>query len=184
MLSNRMWLVSCSLLFAMSSVACAHRVRTDPSSRASAASAASHSDAAAEADVGKVLDAFHAAAASADEAAYFALFAGNGVFLGTDASERWPVAAFRAYVHPHFSVGHGWTYRPRARHITFAAAGDAAWFDELLDHEKYGVLRGTGVLVREGGAFKIAQYNLTFMVPNAVSSQVVPILRAPAASTP
>src|SRR5262249_42795332 len=54
------------------------------------------------AEIGRVLDDWHDAAAHADEARYFGHFAPGGVFLGTDASERWDVAAFRAYAHPRF----------------------------------------------------------------------------------
>jgi hypothetical protein len=124
-------------------------------------------------EIDRVLDAFHAAAARADEPAYFALFAPTGVFLGTDASERWGVAAFREFAHPHFASGKGWTYLPRGRQISFSADAQVAWFDELLDHEKYGELRGSGVLIKLDGAWKIAQYNLTFTVPNAVAPEVV-----------
>ena len=133
-------------------------------------------------EIARVLDAFHAAAARADEEAYFAAFAPDGTFLGTDASERWGVATFRAYAHPYFAKGQGWAYLPRDRHVSFARDATVAWFDELLDNEKYGVLRGSGVLVKHEGAWKIAQYNLTFTVPNELSAQVVPLLRgAPAA---
>ena len=48
--------------------------------------------------VGNVLDAFHTTASKADEEAYFALLAPNAVFLGTDATERWDKAAFRAFL--------------------------------------------------------------------------------------
>ncbi len=130
-----------------------------------------------EGEAGAVLDAFHQAAAAADEQAYFGLFAQGGVFLGTDASERWDVAGFRAYAHPYFSTGRGWTYTPRDRHVRVGRTGDVAWFDERLDHAKYGELRGTGVLVREAQAWKIMQYNLTFTVPNAMAGEVVPLLR-------
>src|SRR5688572_25567219 len=61
--------------------------------------------------VAETLDDFHDAAGRADEQRYFAHFAPEGVFLGTDGSERWDVAAFRAYAHPHFAAGRGWTYR-------------------------------------------------------------------------
>lgn len=124
-------------------------------------------------DVAAVLDDFHDAAAKADEGRYFAHFAPEGVFLGTDATERWTVAEFRAYAHPHFAEGRGWTYVPRARHVR--RDGDIAWFDELLDHEKYGELRGTGVLRRIGGAWKIVQYDLHFTIPN---DKVAGMLRA------
>ncbi|MCP4661770.1 MAG: nuclear transport factor 2 family protein, partial [bacterium] len=45
---------------------------------------------AAVAEVHAVVDAFHRAAAQADEEGYFALLAPAAVFLGTDAGERWP----------------------------------------------------------------------------------------------
>jgi hypothetical protein len=131
-----------------------------------------------------VLESFHAAASRADEQAYIGSFARDGVFLGTDASERWDVPSFRAYVHPFFATGRGFTYVPRDRHVGFSASGDVAWFDELLDHERYGELRGTGVLVREAGRWAIVQYNLTFTVPNEVAGQVVPLLVRPEEPAP
>lgn len=131
----------------------------------------------AQAQIAHVLDSFHASAAKADEEAYFAAFARNGTFLGTDASERWDVAAFRAYAHPRLSEGQGWTYVPRARHVEVHQTGESAWFDELLDHEQYGELRGSGVLVLEQGAWKIAQYNLTFTIPNAKAKEVVGLIK-------
>ena len=44
--------------------------------------------------------------------------------------------------------------------------GAVAWFDELLSHEKLGTCRGSGVLVREEGGWKVAQYNLSVPIPN------------------
>ena len=85
-------------------------------------------------DVSVVLNDFHDAAAKADEERYFAHFAPEGVFLGTDATERWDVPAFRAFAHPYFSKGKGWTYRPRDRHVM--VRGDFAWFDELLEQQR------------------------------------------------
>lgn len=116
--------------------------------------------------IGAVLDDWHDAAAHADEARYFGHFATNGVFLGTDASERWDVAAFRAYAHPHFAKGRAWAFHAVRRDIDVDADGAVAWFDEDLATEKLGPCRGSGVLVREGGAWRIAQYNLTATIPN------------------
>jgi ketosteroid isomerase-like protein len=120
------------------------------------------------------LDAFHAAAARADGAAYFRLFTDDGVFIGTDASERWTVAEFRAYAEPYFSQGKGWVYTPRAgsRHVALNAAGDVAWFDELLDSASYGTSRGTGVMIYKNGEWKIAQYALTFPIPNDLAKEL------------
>lgn len=130
------------------------------------------------ADAERVLDDFHAAAAEADEARYFAHFAPEAVFLGTDATERWTVAEFRAYAHPYFSAGRGWTYVARERHVTLAPGGSVAWFDERLDNEKYGEVRGSGALRRVGGAWKLTQYNLAFPIPNDLAPRVVEMIRA------
>ena len=121
--------------------------------------------------IGRVLDTFHEAASKADGAAYFALFAPDAVFIGTDATERWPIAAFRDYAEPYFEAGQGWTYLPGERHVV--VRGDVAWFDEMLDSANYGLCRGTGVLVRTNGAWRIAQYHLTVPVPNALLDDVV-----------
>jgi uncharacterized protein (TIGR02246 family) len=125
-----------------------------------------------EARVGAVLDAWHAAAAAADEERYFSFFAPEAVFLGTDASERWDLAAFRAFAHPHFAKGKAWTFRAVERHVAFAASGEVAWFDERLDTASMGECRGSGVLVRRDGAWKIAHYNLTVPIPNAILDAV------------
>lgn len=124
------------------------------------------------------LNRFHEAASRADGAAYFALFAPEGVFIGTDATERWSVDEFRAYAAPYFSKGRGWTYVPRVRHVQFSPRGDVAWFDEILDSRSYGVCRGSGVLRREGDAWLICQYHLTIPVPNDLAASVVKMIGA------
>lgn len=137
-------------------------------------------------EVEATLNRFHEAASRADGAAYFALFAPEGVFIGTDASERWTVDEFRAYSAPYFSKGRGWTYVPGVRHVQLSPKGDVAWFDEILFNTKLGVCRGSGVLRRVGGAWLICQYHLTIPVPNALAAQVVGIIRgeAPVPASP
>lgn len=135
--------------------------------------------AAATAAVSRVLDALHHNAAVADEQAYFALFAPEGVFFGTDATERWTVEEFRAYAHPYFAQGQGWTYvlRGGTRHAEFDPTGHVAWFDEILDNDSYGETRGTGVMRLIDGEWRIAQYHLTIPVPNALARDVVDMIR-------
>jgi len=127
-------------------------------------------------DVAAVLDDWHAAAA-ADEERYFGHFASDGVFLGTDDSERWTVAGFRDYAHPYFSQGRGWTYLPRERHVLLSDDGRLAWFDEKLDNEQYGRVRGTGVLRRTDEGWKIVHYSLSFPIPNEVTLTVAEFVR-------
>lgn len=133
--------------------------------------------------IDEVLDGFHAAAAASDEERYFGFFTEGGVFLGTDATERWDVAAFRAYAHPHFAAGRGWVMRAVRRDVV--VRGDVAWFDEDLDTRNLGPARGSGVLVREAdGAWRIAQYNLAITVPNERFGEVRALLAGSAPATP
>ena len=128
-------------------------------------------------DVVAVLDDWHAAAAAADETRYFGHFAPDGVFLGTDDTERWTVPEFRAYASPVFSEGRGWTYVPRDRHVSFSNDGRLAWFDEKLDNERYGRVRGTDVLRGTDEGWKVVHYSLSFPIPNDVTLRVAEILR-------
>jgi hypothetical protein len=118
--------------------------------------------------IAAVLDDWHDAAARAAEDRYFAHFAEGGVFLGTDATERWDVPAFRAYAHPHFARGKAWSFRAVRRSIEIAPGAAVAWFDEDLDTPNLGPARGSGVLVRRapGEPWRIAQYNLSVPIPN------------------
>ncbi|HTR20209.1 MAG TPA: nuclear transport factor 2 family protein [Gemmatimonadales bacterium] len=135
--------------------------------------------AAATRDVSAVLDALHHDATVADESAYLALFAPEGVFIGTDATERWTREEFQVYVHKRFATGQGWTYVPRAgmRHVEFDPTGQVAWFDEILVNDHYGETRGTGVLRFIGGEWKIAQYHLTIPLPNELADTVAHLIR-------
>jgi hypothetical protein len=125
------------------------------------------------AQVAAVLDDWHQAAAAADEPRYFGHFAANGVFMGTDATERWTVSEFRVWAKPYFDRKKAWNFKPRDRHIAFAPDGATAWFDEMLDTPNLGVCRGSGVLLRQAGAWKIAQYNLSIAIPNSIADSVV-----------
>ncbi len=123
--------------------------------------------------VGETLDAFHAAAAVADLDGYLSLTTEDVVFLGTDGSERWQGQAFRDFVQSNFEVGRGWVYTPVSRNVILAPGGDTAWFDEALRHTSLGRCRGSGVMVKSGEGWRIAQYNLSVPVPNEMVEQVV-----------
>jgi hypothetical protein len=136
-------------LAALLTVACAHAGAREAGSRE---------------EIAAVLDDFHDAAARADEERYFAHFADGGVFLGTDATERWDAAAFRTYAHPHFAKGKAWTFRGTRRRI--AVRDDVAWFEEDLETQNLGPARGSGVLALSQGRWLIEQYVLSVTVPN------------------
>ena len=126
-----------------------------------------------EQEVGKTLDAFHLAAAEADLDGYLETMTDDVVFLGTDGNERWQGQGFREFVEGNFSAGRGWVYKPLERSVQLAASGTTAWFDESLENSSLGRCRGTGVVVKTAGGWRIAQYNLSVPVPNAMVEQVV-----------
>lgn len=128
--------------------------------------------------VGQALDELHDAASQADLDRYFGVYADGAIFLGTDATERWTRDEFIAYAKPYFDQGRGWTYVMTERHIFISADGSTAWFDERLDNEYLGECRGSGVLVKADGEWKVTQYNLTIPIPNAIASAVVDMIRA------
>ena len=86
--------------------------------------------------------------------------------LGTDASERWTRDEFRAWAKPFFARGKAWSFTAVSRHVSFSKDGMVAWFDEALSTPNMGPARGSGVLVKDGSAWKIAQYNLSIPIPN------------------
>ena len=91
--------------------------------------------------------------------------------------KRVPIEKFRAYAHRRFDAGTGWTYHVSQRHVFLDGDHNTAWFDEALHNDKYGECRGTGVLVKIDGGWKIAQYNLTIPIPNAIALDVVKMIR-------
>ncbi len=123
--------------------------------------------------IAKVLDDLHEAASVADEDRYFDQFLPDAIFIGTDASERWTVGQLRAYAAAPFETESAWTYEPLDRHITLAPDGLTAHFYERLMNAKYGETRGSGVLRQRAGRWRIAQYVLSFSVPNEAAPAVV-----------
>lgn len=149
----------------------------------SACAAPQERGSASAADAAQVLDGFHQAASKCDLDGYFRHFSASGVFLGTDATEHWTREEFRAFCAPYFARGQGWTYTPTQRTLSLSDAGDVAWFDELLHNEKYGEVRGSGVLVRRAGAWWIEQYVMSFTVPNELAGRWLEVRRSGAGSS-
>lgn len=125
-------------------------------------------------DVNAVLDDWHDAAGDADFERYFNHFAGDSaIFMGTDATERWTIAEFRPWSKPYFDRGRAWNFTPVERYVYISDNGKTAWFDETLDTPNLGPARGSGILVWQDSAWKIAHYNLSIPIPNAIADTVV-----------
>ena len=127
--------------------------------------------------IDNVLDAWHKAAAEADYEAYFGIMTPKGVFLGTDATENWQNEEFKAYAKPHFDKGRAWSFTAVERNIYLNETEDFAWFDELLDTQMK-LCRGSGVLQKVGGTWKIAHYVLSIAVPNENVSELIALKKA------
>ena len=123
-------------------------------------------------EIGNILDSWHSAAGSADFDAYFNLMTSDAVFIGTDASENWQIEEFKAYAKPHFEKGKAWNFKAVERQVYVNDEGDYAWFDELLNTQMK-LCRGSGVLRKESGEWKIAHYVLSLVIPNENVSEVV-----------
>jgi hypothetical protein len=128
--------------------------------------------AAAELEINKVMDAWHAAAATANYQNYFDLMADESIFIGTDASENWNKKEFQAYAKPHFDKGKAWSFKALQRNIYFSADQKTAWFDELLETQMK-VCRGSGVLTKVENKWKITHYVLSMTIPNDLSKEVI-----------
>ena len=122
--------------------------------------------------INDVLDSWHLAAANADFEAYFDKMTEDGVFLGTDAMENWQNDEFRAFSKPYFDKGKAWSFTAVQRNIYVGESGDFAWFDELLDTQMK-ICRGSGVLKKINGQWKIAHYVLSIAVPNDNVAELV-----------
>ncbi|HRP07900.1 MAG TPA: nuclear transport factor 2 family protein [Gemmatimonadales bacterium] len=163
--------IRCSLLLALVAVAGCRLQESPPPPPPATPQPNAAADRAA---VDSVLTALHQTASAADWDTYFGLYDSNAVFFGTDATERWSLEQFRGYA----SASRGWTYRMTERNIFLDAGGNTAWFDERLYNDGYGECRGTGVLVKTATGWKIAQYNLTFPIPNDLAGEFTAKIKA------
>jgi len=125
-------------------------------------------------EINSVLDAWHKAAGEANFDTYFGLMTNNGVFIGTDAMENWQNQAFKEFSKPYFDRGKAWNFTAVERNIYVNDTNDFAWFDELLDTQMK-LCRGSGVLKKVNGSWKIAHYVLSIAVPNENVDELVQI---------
>lgn len=120
----------------------------------------------------KLMDAWHNAAATADEDVFFGAMSADGIYLGTDATERWLRDSMAVWADPYFQRDVAWAFTPKERFWQLSDDGQTAWFDEHLD-SWMGVVRGSGVLSLkqvkgqpETKEWRLRHYNLAMAVPN------------------
>jgi hypothetical protein len=116
-------------------------------------------------ELDNVLDQWHKHAATAKLEDYFGLVTSDFVFLGTAPGERWERDAFYTFCKPYFDAGKAWEFVPSNRNWVFSKNRKVAWFDEDLQTWMEGC-RGSGILIKKKGEWKIAYYNLTVLIEN------------------
>lgn len=124
--------------------------------------------------INNVLNSWHKNAAETNFEAYFGAMSSRSVFVGTDAAEIWKLQEFKDFSKPYFDKGSAWSFNPIDRNIYINTASEIAWFDELLD-TWMGVCRGSGVLSKLNGTWKIEHYVLSLTVPNDNINEVIKI---------
>lgn len=115
--------------------------------------------------IAKFLNEWHLAAIQANADTFFNSIAEDGIFIGTDATERWTKAEFIKFAKPYFDKGKAWDFKPFNRSIHVSKNGQYVWFSELLT-TWMGVCRGSGMLELTKNGWKIHQYHLSVTVPN------------------
>lgn len=126
---------------------------------------------AAKRQINKTIGEWHKAAASANFEEYFSLMTDDAVFIGTDATENWTSAKFKKFSKPYFEAGKAWNFSTLERNLYVHENTRVAWFDELLATHM-GICRGSGVLMKENGNWKIHHYVLSITIPNENVDQV------------
>ncbi len=125
--------------------------------------------------INTLLDSLNIAAAQADYKTYFKFFTENATYNGTDALENWDQQSFMVWVKPYFDAKTTWNFKSVKRNIYRSEShDDIAWFDELLSTQMK-ICRGSGVVVKKDGKWKIQQYVLSMTIPNSKLDEVVKI---------
>jgi len=114
-----------------------------------------------------LLNRWHKAAATANEAVFFdSSMTADGIYLGTDISERWLRDELKSWAKSAFEKDVAWAFTPKRREIYFNENDPKiAWFEEDLD-TWMGPCRGSGVVMKIDGKWKLKHFNLAVAVPN------------------
>lgn len=127
--------------------------------------------------INALMDNWHKAAAEAKFDAYFSYLSADAIYIGTDATENWNVDQFKAFAKPYFDKGRAWSFTALERNVFVSKDGNLAWFDELLDTQMK-ICRGSGVLKKENGQWKIVHYVLSMTIPNDDIEKVISVKSA------
>lgn len=125
-----------------------------------------------ESELDSFIGEWHQHAAASEHAKYIGAMAEEGIYIGTDATEYWTTLEFSKWSKPYFEKGQGWKLQSLKRNIYIGDNGQIAWFDELLD-TGMGLCRGSGILQKTNGQWKICHYVLSSTIPNELTKEVM-----------
>ena len=125
-------------------------------------------------EVNTLMDNWHKAAATADEAVFFGSMTPDGIYIGTDAEERWGRDEMATWSKEYFEKDSAWDFTTLKRTVYLDADEELAWFEESLD-TWMGECRASGVVTKTTAGWKIKHYHLSVTVPNDNIDQFLPI---------
>ncbi len=130
------------------------------------------------------LDTFYSAGMVGNQAGVIAVLAPDAVFLGVAGKPRLQGQELRDALNESIASGSRWNYLSSERVVRQSVDGSVAWFDERLADQQLGNGRASGVLLKNGEVWQIAQYNLTLPLPDALTGSATGTPGAAATATP
>lgn len=127
-------------------------------------------------ELNELINHWHINAAKGNFDAYFDVTNDDFVFLGTAPGERWIKEDFMSFCKPYFDRGAAWDFTSSNR--TWIIKKKVAWFDEDLSTWMEGC-RGSGIMVKEKGQWKLAYYNLTVLIENEKIQPFIELRKEP-----
>lgn len=124
----------------------------------------------------QLMDAWHKAAAEADADAFYGKMTEDGIYIGTDISERWLRDELRSWAKSAFDKAPAWDFKAKDR-VIYLDPNDAdlAWLEETLE-TWMGPCRGSAVLKRTTDGWRIKHYHLAVAVPNDAIDKYLKII--------
>jgi hypothetical protein len=111
------------------------------------------------------MDSWHLAAAQANAEVFFGMMAENGIYIGTDKTERWLRDELKEWSKKAFERESAWTFTTRERNWQIHEKEGFAIADELLN-TWMGPCRATAVLRLINEHWKIIHYQLSVTIDN------------------
>lgn len=126
--------------------------------------------------INQFMDNWHKAAATANEDLFFGSMTEDGIYLGTDKTEKWTRDEMAEWANEYFQKESAWSFTATERDIYFSEDGNTAWLNEKLD-TWMGVCKGTAVLVLKPEGWKIALYDLSVTIDNDKIDQFLELIK-------